>query len=387
LAIFFALIFILPVQAYSLPCPESVCGADQKEQSFVSRFTGENLVKGAVHYWRTMKQWLTFWKKDSHSSASRKPGEGEACEDVNGCRIGLACLNTCADAACETMLKKCQPKVGLVEVLPQFAPCSANGLCAKGTNCLRSCPPGGTCEASHRCLMIEPVYLEYCESDSQCAPECGRRPLPNLHGLAVQADCHFEKCHCRIVEFDPDLKPTACPPGVSADVMSCPTGTRPACAPHLTCLAAPEAGGYCGSDQACQDVECAASASPFCDADGRCRCRKRQEEAVRCSNDAQCADVPCGSDESKTCNQGVCSCAKKVTKEVTCEAAADCPAGCAAGYTSACVDSKCLCQRTINTGPIKCSAVSECGAVACPAGYDKTCLNSQCACVKTTQPE
>jgi hypothetical protein len=381
--------------AFAAETDDANVSAASAEQGPIAKFFG-NVAKGAKFYWNTVAGW--FGRLFERFSAARKAEETAiVCEEQADCPAGTTCLNACpGDGDCRVFAKRCRKGPDVVLIKPEIAPCGPSDICARGTECVRTCGVGALCETPARCQAQESPVA--CDLDADCRETCAAKGLP-AGDIARRSVCRAGGCDCGLEEVDRSLSRVDCPAGTDMKGLLCPPGTSPACtdggciaqacAPRLTCLTAPEYGGTCVTDVACAGVVCDDSFTPFCAADGRCRCRKTEEQAVRCDVVSDCAAITCATGETKLCAGGTCACGRTEIKEeeVRCSSAADCPSNCSAGYQRACVNAACACQRTVESGPVACSSLNDCGGVSCPSGYQKACLNAQCACSRTIQQE
>ncbi len=359
--------------------------------SLVSSF-GRNFTTGARYYVQTVEGWmhalLSFLGLESRFAVV---DENDACTQESRCSEGLVCLNVCEGNACERFEKRCVRGPATVLVLGTASICNGDNLCVDGTDCVRVCPRGATCTATHRCLKTS-SSLRSCTTDTECKAVCATLSMPPIGPSAYVARCASDGCACDPIEIDPNAKRIACP-GTERPPLVCSSGTTQACAvssdggaPLETCVAAPEYGGTCFDSGECANAACPEGSQPFCSDDQRCKCRTSETQVVACQSASECSAAGCASNEIPACISGACACAP-AGATTACKTVSECSNDCPQGFSAACENERCLCQRTIENVPVSCQSVSDCGPVACPANYEKACLNAVCACTHTEQPQ
>lgn len=351
-----------------------------------------NFMTGAHHYFQTVGGWIEgLLEILGLSERLRVAAEGESCTSATRCAVGLACLNVCADATCDTYEKRCAEGPSTVQVLGEFSSCDGEDLCADGTTCMRTCAKGKDCGGrTHRCMRpAKPAVA--CTDAETCRAACAKLPFPPIGPSAWIARCVGGSCDCAPVEIAPDAERVRCPDGLGG-AMSCPVGTREACTPgqagpYLTCLTSPAYGGTCFTDNGCADAICPEGSSPFCEpTEQACRCRSSETTTIACDDVEDCsAAAACADGEVAACMNGACACAPAGVT-TACATAVDC-AACQEGFSPVCQEGACGCRRVIENVPVSCAAVEDCGGVSCPAGFDKACIDAKCACTRTVIQE
>ncbi len=377
-------IFVLTL--YSAPPALAASGT---AQPLYAEF-GRHFMVGARFYGQAISGWAWgLLARLGLAGRFASVSEGGNCTQFSRCAQGLVCLNTCNESSCPRFEKHCVIGPKTVPVLGASSICGADNLCADGTDCLRVCPVGAGCAATHRCVTTRSPATA-CETDTECIDACGKLPSPEIGPGGYAARCARKTCACDPVEIFPDAPRVPCPAS-EKPLIACPEPTFPACASgtngivYATCLRSPEYGGTCFQDAECEKALCPEPSAPFCDALGSCKCRTAKTNVVACTSASECAATACDPNETAACIDNACACAPRATAS-DCRAATDCSSECPEGYSAACEAGACVCQRTQQGAPVTCRTTDDCNAISCPVEYQKSCLNTLCSCTRAVSP-